>query len=202
MRITKDPDVRKKEITDTAKKLFFKHGYENVSVQDIVDKISVAKGTFYHYFESKEDLLEEIVTTKLDRIMSEVKEVATNQNLSPIQKLETIFVMNKDADTKNVKNALHHSKNRKLHELTNIQIVLRLSPIISKIVEEGVECGIFKLDNILETVQLLLAGSQFLFDGNSFDWNLEQTKSRRIAMQQVFEKSLGTEKGTFNFFVN
>ena len=41
-------------------RLFEEQGYDNVAVQHITDAMEVAKGTFYHYFESKEALLAEL----------------------------------------------------------------------------------------------------------------------------------------------
>lgn len=60
LRITKEPEVRKKEIMNAAKELFIEKGYEKTSVSDIVKKVDVAKGLFYYYFPKKETLLQEI----------------------------------------------------------------------------------------------------------------------------------------------
>ncbi len=51
-------DIRKKQILDTAEKLFCEKGYEKTSVQDILDVLKLSKGSFYHHFESKELLLQ------------------------------------------------------------------------------------------------------------------------------------------------
>jgi AcrR family transcriptional regulator len=50
-------DLRKKQILDTAEKLFCLNGYEATSVQDILDMLHLSKGSFYHHYESKESLL-------------------------------------------------------------------------------------------------------------------------------------------------
>lgn len=55
---SKEREVRRKEILDTAEGFFSEKGYEATSVQDLIDAIGTAKGTFYHYFQSKEDLLD------------------------------------------------------------------------------------------------------------------------------------------------
>jgi AcrR family transcriptional regulator len=47
----------KKRIYDSAVELFQKYGFENVSVDDIVEKSGVAKGTFYVHFNSKDSLI-------------------------------------------------------------------------------------------------------------------------------------------------
>lgn len=51
---------RKQELVDRASDLFFQHGYENTSLQDILDAVGCSKGSFYHHFETKMDLLMEI----------------------------------------------------------------------------------------------------------------------------------------------
>ena len=56
MRISKDPKVRRQEIMDAARELFLENGYENTSVDDIVRRLSVAKGLFY-YFPKKDAIL-------------------------------------------------------------------------------------------------------------------------------------------------
>lgn len=57
MRVTKEPEVRKQEILDTALKLFGENGYEKTSITDIAKAIGVAQGLCYRYFPSKERCL-------------------------------------------------------------------------------------------------------------------------------------------------
>lgn len=58
MRITKDPEVRKQEILDTAIKLFVSKGYEKTSISDIANAMGVSQGLCYRYFASKEEIYE------------------------------------------------------------------------------------------------------------------------------------------------
>ena len=53
-------DLRKKQILDTAEALFAERGYEETGVQDILDVLHLSKGSFYHHFESKEQVLQRI----------------------------------------------------------------------------------------------------------------------------------------------
>ncbi len=62
-------DVRK-ELVDAAVELFYQHGYEATSVQEIVDRASVTKGALYHYFRSKEELLLEIRNSFMGGLLS------------------------------------------------------------------------------------------------------------------------------------
>ena len=52
-RIVKDPVVRRNEILDVAERLLTTKGYEQMAIQDIVDELQIAKGTVYHYFDTK-----------------------------------------------------------------------------------------------------------------------------------------------------
>lgn len=61
MRISKEPEVRKQEIIDTAMKVFGEKGYEAVTMKDIAREMNVASGLCYHYFQNKQALYEEAV---------------------------------------------------------------------------------------------------------------------------------------------
>ena len=54
----KKGDLRKQEILRTAEQLFCRKGYEQTSIQDILDQLQTSKGSFYHHFVSKDALLE------------------------------------------------------------------------------------------------------------------------------------------------
>ena len=53
-------DLRKKQILSTAESLFAERGYEATGIQDILDVLHLSKGSFYHHFESKEQVLQKI----------------------------------------------------------------------------------------------------------------------------------------------
>jgi AcrR family transcriptional regulator len=50
----------KRNILETARELFFVKGYQNTSVNDIIEKTGSSKGAFYHHFKSKDELLDTI----------------------------------------------------------------------------------------------------------------------------------------------
>lgn len=62
MRISKEPEVRKQEIIDTAMKVFAEKGYEVTTMKDIAREMNVASGLCYHYFQNKQMLYETAVT--------------------------------------------------------------------------------------------------------------------------------------------
>lgn len=200
-RTVKAPEERREEIVETADRLFRQHGYANCSVEMIIREIGVAKGTYYYYFKSKQDILEAIVERTLGRIVDMAKGVADDPSLSAMQKMQALLENSQigDGDSLEVAEMLHLPENRELHELTNVQTVLQLSPILAQIVEQGIAEGVFDVDRPLETIQFLFTGAQFLTDGGLFGFSPAEVRSRRLVTQTIIEKTLGAEPGSFGF---
>ncbi len=55
--VKKQPEQWKKEILDAAKELFLTKGYEETAVADIMERAGGAKGMFYRFFQSKEEVM-------------------------------------------------------------------------------------------------------------------------------------------------
>ena len=54
----------RENIIETAKKVISEKGFKEASIQDITQKAGVAKGTFYTYFKTKEEIIKELMATK------------------------------------------------------------------------------------------------------------------------------------------
>jgi len=86
----KKGEVRKKEILSTAELLFCKKGYEQTSVQDILDRLKSSKGSFYHHFPSKESLLEGICKKRAEEVYLITKEkIENDENI--LSNLDNLF---------------------------------------------------------------------------------------------------------------
>ena len=205
VRTTKTTEARRLEIIETARRLFRDRGFSNTPVDAIIKEMGVAKGTFYYYFKSKEEVLEAIVDRTLDQIVEMAEQVADDASINALTKMERLLSNSQlgDEDIQEETNAvaeyLHLPANRELHEVTNVQTVLRLSPVLAKIVEQGNDENVFDAQRPLETIQFLLTGGQFLLDGGLFDFSEQEMIERRITMQEIIEKALGAARGAFDF---
>ncbi|MDO5299685.1 MAG: TetR/AcrR family transcriptional regulator [Clostridia bacterium] len=61
MRVVKKPEERKAEMVAAAAKLFAEQGFVRTSVAEIVSAVDVAKGLFYYYFTTKDDMVKAVV---------------------------------------------------------------------------------------------------------------------------------------------
>lgn len=87
----KKGELRKEAIMRTAEKLFFEKGYGDTSIQDILDAMSISKGGFYHYFDSKNALLEEICRQRSARDIERLRAELFSNKFTPVQKLNLLL---------------------------------------------------------------------------------------------------------------
>ena len=92
-RIVKEKEyaVRRNAILDVAQLLVYTKGYEQMTIQDILDDLKISKGAFYHYFDSKQALLEPL----LERMQQELEPLlivlGQDSSLPALQKLQRFF---------------------------------------------------------------------------------------------------------------
>ncbi|MBQ6715698.1 MAG: TetR/AcrR family transcriptional regulator [Clostridia bacterium] len=84
-------DARRAAIIDTAERLFYQKGYEETSVQDVLDELHLSKGGFYHHFESKLSLLEAICEKRTISAFEESERILSESNLNAVEKLNLLF---------------------------------------------------------------------------------------------------------------
>ena len=65
---------KQQKVLDAAKKEFARVPIENVSIKNSVEDADIARGSFYQYFESKEDLLVYLLKEKAEQVSNKVKE--------------------------------------------------------------------------------------------------------------------------------
>lgn len=88
----KYPEETVKRILDVAQRLFLEKGYENTSIQDIIDGLGgLSKGAVYHHFRSKEDIFNAVGDCYNERVVEELREVRDDKTLSGYGKLKKMF---------------------------------------------------------------------------------------------------------------
>lgn len=197
MRITKSKEERKLEIILCAKRLFEEKGYQNTKVIDITKALDVAKGTFYYYFESKEDVIVEIVNLTIDSLVESAKEVANNETMSPIEKIKMLFFSDtlNHHEVESVAKSVDAIRNFELQNAIMVEVTNRLSPILADIITEGVTKGLFHTEHILVKSQFILSGAQFLLDSGYFRWSDEELAEKKKVLPVLFEELFNIPKG-------
>ena len=200
MKVIKNGEERKHEILDIAKELFIEKGYENTSIVNILEKVGIAKGTLYYYFTSKEEILDAIIDRISEKIFYKAQEISKDPSLSVQEKiLGVVMSLNiEDDNEKKIVNNIHNPQNLLMHQKQFDSIIDNVVPILTKVICEGIEKGIFNTDYPLETVEMILIYTQTVFDSNN-NLSMEETLRKISAFIVNLERLLGAEKGSFDF---
>ena len=83
--------TRRDVFIDAAQVLIMTRGYDRFSIQDILDSAGASKGAFYHYFDSKEALLDAVIDRMADQGIARVQPLLDDPGLTAPQKLEAVF---------------------------------------------------------------------------------------------------------------
>ncbi|CAM4141663.1 TetR family transcriptional regulator [Bacillus paranthracis] len=204
MRIVKEYEERRKEILETAERLFITKGYTKTTVNDILKEIGIAKGTFYHYFKSKEEVMDEIIMRIIKEDVAKAKVIVSNPNIPVLEKLFRVL-MEQSPKSGDIKDKMieqfHQPNNAEMHQKSLVQSIIHLSPVLTEILEQGIEEGIFSTSYPQETIELLLSSAQVIFDDGLFQWKPEEMLRRVKAYIKMMEVSVGAKEGSFNYML-
>ena len=79
MRVVKKPEERKAEMVAAASKLFAQQGFVRTSVAEIVSAVDVAKGLFYYYFTTKDDMVKAVVEGYCSYLGAQAQKIAEGE---------------------------------------------------------------------------------------------------------------------------
>ncbi|MEK4498737.1 TetR/AcrR family transcriptional regulator [Bacillus sp. FSL R12-0069] len=204
MRIVKEYEERRKEILETAERLFITKGYTKTTVNDILKEIGIAKGTFYHYFKSKEEVMDEIIMRIIKEDVAKAQVIVSNPNIPVLEKLFRVL-MEQSPKSGDVKDKMieqfHQPNNAEMHQKSLVQSIIHLSPVLAEVLEQGIEEGIFSTSYPQETIELLLSSAQVIFDDGLFQWKPEEMMRRVKAYIKMMEVSVGAKEGSFDYMM-
>ncbi|MBN1758922.1 MAG: TetR/AcrR family transcriptional regulator [Chitinispirillaceae bacterium] len=215
-KIVKEYEERKRELLETAQKLFFTKGYEKTSVNDIITAVGIAKGTFYHYFKTKEELLDKLIRQMADSINSGLKEIVASPRLNAIEKLNRFFSFAGNFKLQNKETfivsaiMMHRPENilfRKKLETIYLQVS---SELLTALIRQGVEEKLFDTPFPDIVPHMLLAmGIHLREEFASLLLNEQRTDNdidffcRGYEMyQNSIERILGAPQGSISFITD
>lgn len=203
MKKSKSPEARKKEIMDVAETLFITKGYAKTTINNILSEIDIAKGTFYYYFKSKEDVMDAIVDRFITIEVEAAEAIAADDTLKAPDKIFRIIMGENHHGNKKEKmiEELHEVSNEKMHQKSLIETIKQLAPILTRVIEQGIVEGVFETPYPRETVEVLLVSSGFIFDDGIFQWDEEEKIQKAKAFVYILETVLKADKGDFQYLL-
>ena len=200
-RTAKNYLTKKRELVGIAENLFLKKGYEETSVDDILSASGISKGGFYHYFKTKDEVLAESVAFFIEDTLTELEPIVENRRINAVEKL--MLFLTKQA-------ALKQSKIRFAKyfgmvissDLILFKFYLSMCekyvPSVTKIIEQGVQEGVFNVEFPLETADILVRMLATAPQSNFYSGFMNgETDFSNYAdsMQAIISRTLGMQTG-------
>ncbi|MBP9996222.1 MAG: TetR/AcrR family transcriptional regulator [Lachnospiraceae bacterium] len=196
MRIVKDAAERKNEILDVAEELFTQKGFDDTSTNDIINVIGIARGTLYHHFKSKEEILDAVIERLEGQLLTTAKTIATDKSIPVLQRFTmTIMALNVDTTLgQEVIKQVHRPQNALLHQKMQNRLIAEVVPIVGNLISEGVSLGIFNTKHPIEAAEMVM-----IYSNVAFDDMMELTEEEIMGKVQAFiyhtERVLGAKQG-------
>lgn len=186
----KYPEVTVERILDVSQRLFLEKGYENTTIQDIVDELEgLTKGAVYHHFKSKEEIMD-AVGDRMFFSNNPFEAVRGRTDLNGLQKLREAVRLNQ-SDQERVRLTAQSIPIAKSPRLLQEMIVSNrkvLTPYFLELIEEGNRDGSMHTDYPREIAELLPLLTSLWLLPSVFPASREQMKRKFLFLGEMLEK--------------
>ena len=187
MRVTKDAQVRKQEIVETAMLLFEQNGIGKTSMSDIAQAAKITKGLVYYYFSSKEELITAVIELLATEINQQLQEIVQESALDFYGKLAEILKLYFVAIKERHSLMEFSPVNSGVYELVKNKLTESALLHTRDFVRQAKEAGILTIDYPEYTLSILINGIANLY--------VEGIQEPKI-LAVLIEQSLGLPKGS------
>lgn len=202
--------LRRNEILDIAQRLVFTKGYEQMTIHDLLVELDISKGAFYHYFDSKAALLEALIERMMDEALHQIEPITVDPDLTALQKLQRLFATAAGWKTERKEFFLAMIKGWYADDNAVVRLKVnaagqeRIAPILSRIIQQGIDEGVFspgcdgQIGAVVWTVLQGLSDAitRLLLSGKSGAETVEQVDQILSAYTSSLERVLGAPSGS------
>jgi TetR/AcrR family fatty acid metabolism transcriptional regulator len=141
------PADKRRQILDAAIRVLARQGYHGTRVSDIADEAGVAYGLVYHYFKSKDQVLNELFTERWSLLLAAIEEADREQE-TPRDKLAAVatFIIDSYRYDPDLMKVIIVEVTRAANSFgrTHLPEINRAYEMIAKIVADGQAEGVFR----------------------------------------------------------
>lgn len=197
MRVVKTSEERKNEILDVAEQLFAEKGFDNASTNDIINKIGIARGTLYHHFSSKEEILDALVDRMTRSGIAHAKVIVSDKKVPLLDRLTgVVLALNISGDAEEeIFDQIHKPQNALLHQKMQERLLSGVVPIITELIVEGNEAGLFDSKFPAEAAEMIMIYSSVAFD-ELLNLSPEDIERKGLAFICHTERLLGAKENS------
>ncbi|GHO94284.1 TetR family transcriptional regulator [Reticulibacter mediterranei] len=205
----KDYMAKRNEILAVAQRLIYTKGYEQMTIQDILNELQMSKGAFYHYFDSKQELLEALIEHMLEEVERIITSITNDPELSAPTKLQRIMVtLNRwKFAQKTFQFALlrvwYNDDNAIVRLKMRAMMLKQITPLLTPVIHQGIDEGSLTTSYPDEAGEVMLSLLQDLSDTLAAlllapEPDLPRIERAVSAYLDALERVLGCSSGTLH----
>jgi AcrR family transcriptional regulator len=201
---------KRNAILDVAQRLIYTRGYEQMTIQDLLDDLQISKGAFYHYFDSKQAVLEALVERMGEEVVQLLFPIVHDPALPALEKLRRFFPTLAQWKTARkdfilaLMHILYADDNAIFRQKARALAVKRVTPLLSTVIRQGIQEGVSTTaypDQVGEVVLSLVLDFGDAVAGLLLSWEPERDEYPRVermvaAYTETLERALGAPTGS------
>ena len=152
----------REQILEKAAQLFIQNGYDRATVQQVIDALGISKGAFYHYFSSKEELLDAVADQMTRQGLDAVRPIFEDRSVSALDRFILYLKVSRERRLGQMSligamlRVLHRDENAIIRQKINRRVVEGVTPLFADLIAEGVAEGVFYTPDPDEAATMLL----------------------------------------------
>ncbi|NCC07922.1 MAG: TetR/AcrR family transcriptional regulator [Clostridia bacterium] len=178
----KYPEETVSLILDVAQKLFLEKGYDNTSIQDIINGLGgLSKGAIYHHFKSKDEIMNAVSDRYNEQLVDGMMDVVKAKGLTGYQKLRRLFSMSLNSNNRDevFEIAPNMLDNPRMLAMQVKEIFDVVSPqFVQPVIEQGIADGSIKTQYPKQVAEAMLILANVWMNPLVVNANAEDTKAR------------------------
>jgi AcrR family transcriptional regulator len=158
-RRARDPNERRGELVTVAGLLFAERGYEATTIEDIIGRAGLSKGAFYHYFRSKEDLLEALAEQAAQRALAMLDDAGALSGFTALEGLNHFLARGRaGAGAPDIATfgAIFRPENLALYHRLHRAVAAVLAEPLARLIEQGIKEGVMFSGDPRTTAEIVL----------------------------------------------
>lgn len=184
----KYPEITEQRILDTATKLFLEKGWEQTTIQNIVDDLGdLTRGAFYHHFKSKEDIIDAVLN-RLALENNPFEKTKKMTGLNGLEKLKSAFLLSftNQGQIDAIKSIPSILKSPKLIANQLRDCINTGAPDILSFIEEGMMDGSLSIHYPKQTAETLMLLTNIWLSPIIFSVDTDEYIQKVKHLQELF----------------
>jgi len=180
---------RRQDLIDVAAQLFLKQGYENTTVNQIINSLNLAKGTYYYHLKSKEDILIAVSDKLISDTQKKLVTIHKQNEKDVLWRLREILSIFHDDFYRNrtIWKLVYHDNNVAMHKQVTKIGGKRFTPLLTDVLQEGMEKDLIHVPHARETAQVLIS----IFDIFSYQLCSTRGHDKRVRIFETLRYLIG-----------